>query len=218
MNKEGTVVHGSFEGLIRSDVSWGPACSVAPRLTLDLKKTLTDLIRAEWKPLDIFYFHCRNQLKREGVDRDIDGTTLAPLTTLDGRDDLVSIRDLYNLTKKVMKEEVQFDENDQKSVGMWISNNKERVLVHQEYKEGPPEQDFLLALQAPWQLANMVEMSHNRPLAMDSTFAINKYGVSVLNTCFLQFCKSILGCNYVDGCHYWSPLSSEPTIWVAIVM
>jgi hypothetical protein len=56
----------------------------------------------------------------------------------------------------------------------------ERVLTHQWFKAAStdgPEQPLLFSLQAPWQAAKMVEMSHKRPLAMDSTFATNKYGV-----------------------------------------
>jgi hypothetical protein len=86
------------------------------------------------------------------------------------------VLEIYTILKKSEKK-VEFDEIDQKSVGKWIANNQERVLVHQEFKEGPPQQDLILSLQALWQLAKMVEMSHNRPIAMDSTFAPNKYDV-----------------------------------------
>ena len=100
--------------------------------------------------------HCKNQIEREGGDRGIDLDSIQPLTTSDGRDDLVSLKDLYNLRAKVACETVCKDNNDQKSVGMWIENNRDRVVLHHEYKSGPPEEDFLLALQSPWQLANMV--------------------------------------------------------------
>ena len=149
-------------------------------MTEDLKKTLVDLLRAGWKVLDIYDLHCKNQFDREGGDRGIHLDSIQPLSTLDGRDDLVSLKDLYNLRAKVASETVCKDQNDQKSVGIWIDNNRERVLLHHEYKKGPPEQDFLLAVQSPWQLAHMVHMSHNSVLAMDSTFATNKYSVQFL--------------------------------------
>jgi hypothetical protein len=88
LNKDGEKVHGSFEGLRRADVHWKPSCVVAPRLSNDLKKALIDLLRAEWKPRDIYDFHTRTQSRRHGADIDLHTTKNAtPTTIVVGKDD-----------------------------------------------------------------------------------------------------------------------------------
>lgn len=59
----------------------------------------------------------------------------------------------------------------------WKAVYPERVLVHAEYNEGPPEQPFMLALHSTWQRIQMCDLvcdlSHGSALAMDLTFATN---------------------------------------------
>ena len=83
----------------------------------------------------------------------------------------------YNLKVKVLKETTRLHDNDLISISKWIDAYPKRVVIHRQYRIGPPEVEFILALQSPWQLPQMIELSHGRALALDSTFAINKYGV-----------------------------------------
>jgi hypothetical protein len=64
-------------------------------LSNDLKKTLIDLLRAEWKPRDIYDFHTRIQSRRLGADVDLHTTKNAtPTAIVDGKDDQVDLKDI----------------------------------------------------------------------------------------------------------------------------
>jgi hypothetical protein len=115
----------------------------------------------------------------------------ALLTLVGGRDDYLSERDLHNLKVKVLRENITLHKDDATSLHMWITRNTERLLIYQEHKLLPLEQDFLLALQSPWQLDQMIHLSHGKGLAMDSFFATNKYGVRYFSV------MHVLSLNYV---------------------
>ena len=175
MNEARIQCHGDLKKVIVKNPNWDLKCQVAPRLSQELKKHLMDLLRAKLSVPTIYDLHCIAQCNRASPDRDC--LALVPLSTLDGRDDLVEKRDLYNLLTKVLKEKVRLNENDQISVQMWMDKNRERVVFHRQHQIGPPAIDFILALQSPWQLAQMIELSHKKALTMDSTFATNNYKV-----------------------------------------
>jgi hypothetical protein len=179
VNKAGDIVHGRSSPDVL-ELPWGPKCSLAPRLSSELKKSIHDLLRAGWSVPDIFDLHCKNQFERRGDDRGADVTVVGQLTTFDGRDDLITKRDLYNLKKHIDQDTWMYDNNDQSSIRKWIDQNPERVVFHQEYYAGPLEQEFILALQSPWQRAQMIHLSHGTVLCLDSTFATNKYAVFFL--------------------------------------
>jgi hypothetical protein len=166
---------------------WGIHCQYAPRISNELKKLLVDMLRAKVQVNIIYDIHCHTQMRRLGDSLDQTCRTFASLTLVGGRDDFLCKRDLHNLKVKVLRENVRLHEDDATSVHMWVTRNTERLLVYREHRQEPVEQDFLLALQSPWQLAQMVHLSHGKGLAMDSTFATNKYGVSGFSVvCFLS--------------------------------
>lgn len=74
-------------------------------------------------------------------------------------------------------DKIALDENDKVSVQMWMDKNQKRVVLHRQHQIGPSAVQVILALQSPWQLDQMIQLSHQKALAMDSTFATNKYGV-----------------------------------------
>ena len=160
---------------------WGIRCLYAPRISDELRKLLTDMMRAKI-PLQIIYdIHCERQIDNLGRLIDQKHPTFVSLTVIGGKDERLTKHVLYNLSAKVKREKVRLHKNDAISIHMWIKLNLERVLLYREHQVGPPSQDFILALQSPWQLAQMIQLSHGKVLAMDSTFATNKYGVRFLS-------------------------------------
>lgn len=117
------------------------------------------------------------------MDRGHDPQYPDSLLTFDGRDDSVSKQDIRNIKRTIDKESWLMDDKDQKSVGKWIEMNPERVLYSFEYIQGPPGapavQEFSLALQSPLQAQALRKYAHGSVLALDSTFATNKYGVNL---------------------------------------
>jgi hypothetical protein len=67
----------------------------------------------------------------------------------------------------------------------------ERVLLYNEHKIGPPAQDFIMVLQSPWQLAQILEFLDGKHLVMDNTFSINRYNVSLFYFIDLFFCLKL---------------------------
>lgn len=176
VNKAGSVVHGR-NSEDASKLPWGPKCSFASTMSFEARKNIMDLLKAGWTVPQIFDNHCRAQFGRQGEDRGADVSQYRLLSTFDGRDDLITKADLYNLRKIASQETWMLDNNDQVSLHKWILQNPERVVFHTEYVAGPPEIPFQLCLQSPWQRTLMIELTHGCVLAMDSTFATNKYKV-----------------------------------------
>ena len=138
------------------------------------------MLRAKIPLQVIFDIHCERQIDKIGELVDQKCPTFVSLTVVGGKDERLTKEVIYNLATKVKMEKVRLHKNDSISTHMWVQLNLERVLLYREHQVGPPGQDFMLALQSPWQLAQMIELSHGKVLAMDSTFATNKYGVSVI--------------------------------------
>ena len=180
INEAGKQCHGSIREATVENPDWSIRCQVAPRLSTELKKHLLDLLRAGMTVSTIHDLHCTQQMNISGLAPDLNCSILVPLCTLDGRDDLLHKRDLHNLNMKRQRETTRRHDNDLISIQKWIDAYPERVVIHRQYCIGPPEVEFILALQSPWQLAQMVELSHGRALALDSTFAITKYGVGII--------------------------------------
>jgi hypothetical protein len=157
---------------------WGICCKYAHRISIELKKLLVDMLRAKVQVNIIYDIHCHTQMQRLGDSLDQTCRTFASLTLVGGRDNFLSKRDLHNLKVRVLRENIRLHKDDVTLVNMWVTRNIERLLVYQERKQEPFKQDFFLPLQSSWQLAQMVHLSHEKALAMDSTFATNKYGVS----------------------------------------
>lgn len=99
---------------------WGPKLAVAPRLSIELKKQLTDLLRAGWSVADVFDLHCEGQFRIEGVDRGHDSKQPNGLISFDGRDDMCSKQDIKNMKRIIDKSTWLRADNDQASVREWI--------------------------------------------------------------------------------------------------
>ena len=64
------------------------------------------------------------------------------------------------------------------SVNLWYEQHTDDIFFYQ--KPNGKDVPFIIGIQTKWMLENMVKLSHNSLIAMDSTFSTNKYGVSVM--------------------------------------
>ena len=67
---------------------------------------------------------------------------------------------------------------DEMSVNLWYRKHQNDFFFYQKPNGG--DVPFIIGIQMKWMLETMVKLSNNSLIAMDSTFNMNKYGVSVL--------------------------------------
>jgi hypothetical protein len=174
-NDKGERCHGRIsEGEI---VPWSPKCIYAPRITKLLRQNLEQLFRWGWTVPQVMDMHLKQQVQTGGPDCPFNNPNPLPWSIRGAKDDTFPIKLLHNIKDKVAKETYKASRNDQESAQIWINAHQHFVLLHQLYVIGPPTQDFMLVLQSKWQLGMMLHYSHNKPLALDSTFATTKYDV-----------------------------------------
>jgi hypothetical protein len=184
-NVSGKQCHGVLEHAKVQDVGWIAACERASKITRELKKLLANIFTANVPLNIIFDIHYDKQQKY--IVGSIDHKSSDFMLVIMGRDQLITKRDLVNMMNEVKKETMKLDKVDAILVHKWIKLHIERVLLYNEHKVGPPAQDFILVLQSTWQLARMIELSDGKCLAMDSTFATNKYDVRLPSMIFLRY-------------------------------
>jgi hypothetical protein len=167
-------------------VPWSLNNQYAPRITYELRGNIEQLFRWGWTIPQVFDMHIKQQILTGGADCPFNNPNPLPWSLKGPKDDSIDKKELRNIKVKVDKETYKYHTNDQQSVQIWINEHEQFVLLHQQYIIGPPEQDFMFVLQSKWQLSCMVHYSHNKPIAMDNTFATTKYDVSFFRT-FLLF-------------------------------
>ena len=77
-----------------------------------------------------------------------------------------------------MKGNYQLHKKDEMSVNLWYRKHQNDFFFYQKPNGG--DVPFIIGIQTKWMLETMVKLSNNSLIAMDSTFNMNKYGVSVL--------------------------------------
>jgi hypothetical protein len=110
----------------------------APRISEELRKLLTDMLRAEI-PLQVIYdIHSERQIDIIGKLIDQKSATFASLTIIGGKDERLTKQVIFHLSTKVKMEKDCLHRNDAVSVHMWIQLNQERVLYIGSTKLGLP--------------------------------------------------------------------------------
>jgi hypothetical protein len=97
----------------------------------------------------IYDIHCERQINRIGQLIDQKSPIFASLIIIGRQGERLTKQILFNLSTTVKMEKVCLHRNDAICVHMWIQLNQERVLLYREHQVGPPNQDFILALQSP---------------------------------------------------------------------
>ena len=94
------------------------------------------------------------------------------------RDFFLCRKDVVNIYNCLIKGNYQFHKKDEMSVNLWYRKHPIDFFFYQNPNGG--DVPFIVGIQMKWILETMVRLSNNSLIAMDSTFNMNEYGVSVL--------------------------------------
>jgi hypothetical protein len=95
------------------------------------------------------------------------------------RDYFLCEQDIRNLAGKLAKKTYKKDENDSKSVQMWVTKNKETIFFYQESSvqvEGNlhgGNMPFTIGIQTKWKKEMMLHHGHENGVSIDATFRTN---------------------------------------------
>ena len=107
------------------------------------------------------------------------------------RDLFISEQDIRNVAGKLAIETYKCDNNDAKSVRMWVQDNPFLVFYYKEsgaYVRGAITREnipFTIGIQTSWQRDMMLKHGHKKAVSIDATFATNENKVCAHNI-FIQ--------------------------------
>ncbi|GLJ47194.1 hypothetical protein SUGI_0996270 [Cryptomeria japonica] len=144
----------------KDDPSSGPRSNFAPRLSNECKSYIETLLLMGVGIGTI----CEQHYLDHGLTK-----------LMKKRDTCLLRKDVLNAWKRVRSLRSQKNEDDAKSVSLWLVEGKDNFFYYKRPKnvENIP---FIMGIQTPWMREMMVKHSHNSIIAMDSTFSTNKYG------------------------------------------
>ena len=96
------------------------------------------------------------------------------------RDHFISEQDIRNVAGRLAIETYKRDNNDAKSVRMWVQQHPSLVFYYKEsgvHVRGTITRDnipFTIGIQTPWQEEMMLKHGHKKAVSMDATFATNE--------------------------------------------
>ena len=96
------------------------------------------------------------------------------------RDHFISEQDIRNVAGRLAIETYKWDNNDAKSVRMWVQQHPSLVFYYKEsgvHVRGTITRDnipFTIGIQTPWQEEMMLKHGHKKAVSMDATFATNE--------------------------------------------
>ena len=111
------------------------------------------------------------------------------------RDLFISEQDIRNVAGRLAIETYKRDNNDAKSVRMWVQENPFLVFYYKEsgvHVRGAITRDnipFTIGIQTAWQQDMMLKHGHKKAVSMDATFATNENKVCACNhshSCMLR--------------------------------
>ena len=103
------------------------------------------------------------------------------------RDLFISEQDIRNVAGRLAIETYKRDNNDAKSVRMWVQEHPELVFYYKEsglHVRGAITRDnipFTIGIQTSWQTDMMLKHGHKKAVSIDATFATNENKVSAHN-------------------------------------
>ena len=101
------------------------------------------------------------------------------------RDLFISEQDIRNVAGRLAKETYKRDNNDAKSVRMWVQEHPHLVFYYKEsglHVRGAITRGnfpFTIGIQTSWQQDMMLKHGHKKVVSIDATFATNENKVSV---------------------------------------
>ena len=104
------------------------------------------------------------------------------------RDLFISEQDIRNVAGRLAIETYKRDNNDAKSVRMWVQENPSLVFYYKElgvHVWGAITRDnmpFTIGIQTPWQEEMMLKHGHKKTVSIDATFATNENKVCLNHT------------------------------------
>jgi hypothetical protein len=96
------------------------------------------------------------------------------------RDLFISDQDIRNVAGRLAIETYKRDNNDAKSVRMWVQEHPALVFYYKEsgvHVRGAITRDnipFTIGIQTPWQEEMMLKHGHKKAVSIDATFATNE--------------------------------------------
>ena len=121
------------------------------------------------------------------------------------RDLFICDQDIRNVAGRLAVETYKRDNNDAKSVRMWVQQHPHLVFYYKEsgvHVRGVITRDnipFTIGIQTPWQQEMMLKHGHKKAVSIDATFATNENKVCSLcipNTCMLQTIQALSDCGF----------------------
>ena len=125
------------------------------------------------------------------------------------RDLFISEQDIRNVAGRLAIETYKLDNNDAKSVRMWVQHNPQLVFFYKEsglHVRGAITRaniPFTIGIQTAWQQDMMLKHGHNKAVSIDATFATNENKVCVHNitcACMLRTCTAACICLRLSVC------------------
>ena len=129
------------------------------------------------------------------------------------RDLFICDQDIRNVAGRLAIETYKRDNNDAKSVRMWVQEHPHLVFYYKEsgvHVRGTITRDnipFTVGIQTSWQQEMMLKHGHKKAVSIDATFATNENKVCkqlIPYLCMLQTRLSMCECRYEcynSGCY-----------------
>ena len=119
------------------------------------------------------------------------------------RDLFISEQDIRNVAGRLAIETYKRDNNDAKSVRMWVQEHPQLVFYYKEtglHVRGAITRaniPFTIGIQTAWQQDMMLKHGHKKAVSIDATFATNENKVTVHNipySSMLRTCTAVFMC------------------------
>ena len=112
------------------------------------------------------------------------------------RDLFISEQDIRNIVGRLAIETYKRDDNDAKSVRMWVQKHPDLVFYYKEsglHVRGAITRDnipFTIGIQTSWQQDMMLKHGHKKAVSIDATFATNENKVSKCSNSYTNMLQS----------------------------
>ena len=112
------------------------------------------------------------------------------------RDLFISEQDIRNVAGRLAIETYKRDNNDAKSVRMWVQQHPELVFYYKEsglHVRGAITRSnipFTIGIQTSWQQDMMLKHGHRKAVSIDATFATNENKVSAHNVKYTSMLRT----------------------------